>query len=100
MVWRGHGDPAGAPDAPRASPWRRMDEQVVGAAGMKRRRVVRPLQHPCSSGSEQFRMSETQTTDGVSPSPTLVSNFSQPEGGADALGLLQACTYSALARLG
>ena len=31
MVWRGHGDPAGAPDAPRASPWRRMDEQVVGA---------------------------------------------------------------------
>ena len=43
MVWRGHGDPAGAPDAPWASPWRRMDEQVVGAAGMKRRCVVRPL---------------------------------------------------------
>ena len=45
MVWRGHGDPAGDPDAPRASPWRRMGEQVVGAAGIKRRCVVRPLWH-------------------------------------------------------
>ena len=42
MVRRGHGLPAGAPGAPRALPWRRMADQVVGAAGMKRGCVVRP----------------------------------------------------------
>ena len=42
MVRRGHGLPAGGPGAPRALPWRRMAAEVVGAAGMKRRCVVRP----------------------------------------------------------
>ena len=44
MVWRGHGDPAGDPDAPRASPWRRMDEQVVGAYERGSRPALDPAQ--------------------------------------------------------
>ena len=42
MVWRDHGVPAGALGASGPLPWRRMADEVVGAAGMKRRCVVPP----------------------------------------------------------
>ena len=42
MVWRDHGVPAGALGALGPLPWRRVADEVVGAAGMKRRCVVPP----------------------------------------------------------